>query len=189
MTIAIGIFVGGRGRRMGGADKGLLPLPEGGTVLARLVGQCRTALPHSPIHLIGDARAYADFNLPALTDEPPGIGPLGGLIALLRHSGTHSSAIVLACDMPYVSAALLARLANEAPDAAALAPRRDGHWEPLCARYGTSLLTLAEDAVAAQRLSLQHLFEHLGEKAQPLTLSPEEERQLFDWDTPEDIGA
>lgn len=189
MRYAVGIFVGGRGRRMGGAAKGLLALPDGRRVLERLILEARAGLPDSEIVLVGAAEAYTDFGLRALADEPPGIGPLGGLAALLLHaeSTQRDACVALACDLPFVSRALILRLANELRDAVALAPCREGVWEPLLARYLVSTLPAVREAIAADERSLQKLFRRLGTAASQLPLDTSEERELFDWDTPEDL--
>src|SRR5262245_17154452 len=121
MSLRIGLFVGGRGLRMGGVAKGLLTLPDGETVIGRLLRVCAQALPGSTPVLVGEAAAYAALGLRAIADAPSGVGPLGGLRALLadaRQDG-HAAALVLACDMPHVSAELVQRLAHERPDALA----------------------------------------------------------------------
>ena len=171
---------------MGGAAKGLLPLPNGERLLDRLLAECHAALPDASIVLVGAAEAYAGFELASLADEPSGIGPLGGLAALLadaERAGV-SSVLALACDLPFVSRALITRLANEAPQAHAVAPRRGTIWEPLCARYALSMLSDVRAAIANDQRSLQKLF--LSE-AHALVLSESEERELFDWDSPEDM--
>jgi molybdopterin-guanine dinucleotide biosynthesis protein A len=87
--------------------------------------------------------------------------------------------------MPFVSVGLVERLVA-APDAAIVAPRRNGVWEPLCARYDAQqVLPCALRRVAAGRYSLQSLLEEVG--AAPLSLEPGDAAQLRDWDAPEDM--
>jgi molybdopterin-guanine dinucleotide biosynthesis protein A len=125
--------------------------------------------------------------LPVLPDEPPGVGPLGGLIALLRHAGT-SPALAFACDMPFVSRALVERLLAAPSDAPIVAPRRDARWEPLCARYEPArVLPLALARAASPHHALQALLDEAGAVALPLL--PHEAAELRDWDTPADVTA
>jgi molybdopterin-guanine dinucleotide biosynthesis protein A len=178
-----GVFVGGAGSRMGGAAKGLLRAPEGVT----LVDRWRAILADAgaDVVLVGSAEAYAATGLEAIADDPPGVGPVGGLCALLRRAGP-CPALALGCDMPFVSARLVDRLVN-APPSLALAPRKDGRWEPLFARYdAAAVLPVALDAVARGRRALQAVLDAVGAVALPL--SREEERELRDWDTPEDVA-
>jgi molybdopterin-guanine dinucleotide biosynthesis protein A len=184
----VGVFVGGLAVRMGGQPKGLLRGPEGRTLVDRWTALL--AALDVPVVLVGDARAYAGTGLPALKDEPPGIGPLGGLVALLRHAQEAGarSALAFACDMPFVSRALVDRLLAASPDAPVLAPRRDARWEPLCARYHPGrVLPRAVTLAASSRHSLQRLLDQAS--AVELPLLAHEAGELRDWDTPADVAA
>lgn len=185
----VGIFVGGRGMRLGGTDKGNL-LYEGETLLARLVRTSGQALPGAPVVLVGAAAAYAELGLPVLADEPPGIGPLGGLRALLvsaRDSG-HGAALALACDLPHLGPGLVRRLADEAPGADFVAPRDGELWDTLVARYAVSVLAAVEAAITAGERALQRVPRRLGARAVELAVTDAERRELRDWDTPDDIS-
>jgi molybdopterin-guanine dinucleotide biosynthesis protein A len=184
--LVAGIFVGGAGRRMQGQAKGLLRTPDGVTLVDRLRGLL--AATGAEIVLVGAAEAYASLGLEALADEPPGVGPMGGLAALLRRAGRvdKAQALAVACDLPYVSSALLARLVA-APPAPVVAPVRDGRWEPLCARYDAARVRPVLDGLLAQRRhALQAVLDAAG--AVPLPLLPGEADQLRDWDSPQDIA-
>jgi molybdopterin-guanine dinucleotide biosynthesis protein A len=187
-SLVIGIFVGGRGSRLGGVAKGNLALPSGETLAARLVARSRDALPGTPIVLVGAAEAYAHLGLPAVPDDPQGIGPLGGLRALLAHAEgrgrTH--ALALSCDLPYLEAPLIARLGVEAPAADFLAPRDGELWQTLVARYATASLPVVDATLAAGERALQRVILRLGERATELVLGARERSELRDWDTPED---
>jgi molybdopterin-guanine dinucleotide biosynthesis protein A len=160
---------------MGGRPKGLLLTPEGVPILERWRRMFeRLAV---PLVLVGDAEPYG---MPSIADDPPGVGPMGGLAALLARG----TAVAVACDMPHVTEALLARLIH-APPAPIVAARRGGRWEPFFARYDASLLPRVRASIAAGNRSLQSLFD----QAALLPLEPEEEPLLRDWDTPEDIDS
>jgi molybdopterin-guanine dinucleotide biosynthesis protein A len=192
----IGILVGGRGLRMGGVAKSNLPI-GGRTILERTLDVCRTATLTAtarpvPIWLVGESSAYVASGVSRLPDDPSGIGPLGGLRALLRELAPRGAvALVLAGDLPFVTAELLDRLFHDAPGAAALAPRdSEGRWQPLFARYLPEvLLPEIEHALQQGRRSLQYLFERLADRASRLELSAAEERALRDWDRPSDMIA
>ena len=187
----LGIWVGGRGTRMGGVQKALLRTPDGAeSLLERLLRIAREA-GVSDVVLIGRAElGEVARGIPQLPDATPGIGPLGGLAALLDHAGD-CPAIALACDMPYLSSELLARLARApAGDAQVLAARdpASGKWQPLFARYeGCGMSPQLKAVLAAGASSFQALFQSL--RATELALSPDEHAQLRDWDTPEDMRA
>jgi molybdopterin-guanine dinucleotide biosynthesis protein A len=189
MKLVVGVFVGGKGTRMGGVAKGELRLTTGQTLLDRLLAQCRAALPGTRIVLVGESASRSELALPRVEDAVRGIGPLGGLSALLQHAAEMraDAVLVLANDLPFVSARLLERIAREAPEAEALAPRRDGLWYPLTARYRVSVAEVVGAAIDTGEHSLQRLFARLGTRARELELSAAEFRELRDWDRPEDL--
>jgi molybdopterin-guanine dinucleotide biosynthesis protein A len=185
-AVLAGIFVGGGGTRMGGVAKGLLHAPGGGTLLDRWLALLEEA--SIRIVLVGHHPAYAAYAaehaLSVVGDAPAGIGPLGGLVPLLERADS-ARVLALACDMPFVSASLVERLVA-APDAAVVAPRRDGRWEPLCARYDPArVLPVAHQRIAAGRHALGGLIDAAG--GVELSLEPGEERELEDWDRPADL--
>jgi molybdopterin-guanine dinucleotide biosynthesis protein A len=183
------LFVGGRGARMGGVVKGNLPGPGGERLLERLVNQCWKALPDAPVVLIGETPAHADLGLRSLPDAPAGVGPLGGLRALLLHAKGSGAwgAVALACDLPYLSAHLILRLATESPEAFFLAPREGALWHTLVARYSVLSLPAVDATLAAGERALQRVVGRLGERARALELGATELTELRDWDTPDDI--
>ncbi len=178
----VGIFVGGRSSRYGGVPKGLLTAPTGTqSIVTRLASMARGL--GLDVVLVGEHAAYAGVGIPMLPDPPGASGPLGGLAALIEYAGERS-AVAIACDMPHVTPALLARL-MAAPPAAIVAPKREGRWEPLFARYDAARCREpVRNALAAGRHALKSLLDEVG--AQVLELAPDEARLLHDWDSPED---
>lgn len=125
--------------------------------------------------------------LERVADTPPGIGPLGGLGALLRLARPRL-AIAVACDMPFVTPALVERLARDARNAAVLAPRDPDtrKWQPLFARYDpVHVAPVLEQALGEGVRSFQHLFARLD--VVEFEVDAAERALLRDWDTPEDI--
>jgi len=182
MPDVAGILVGGRALRMGGMAKGLLTTSSGETLVARwrrLFDELG-----SPCWLVGQHEAYADMDIECLSDDPPHIGPLGGLIALLSRAGD-GRAIAVACDMPFVSLELLRKLASYPSGAPVVAPRRGRLWEPLFARYeAPRVIAAARERALSGEHALQGLLDDLG--TDPLPLDASELYQLRDWDRPED---
>jgi molybdopterin-guanine dinucleotide biosynthesis protein A len=187
----VGIFVGGRARRMGGVAKGLLAAPGSTeTLIERLLRMSHQALGAHEAALVGRAPAYAGLGLPFLEDSPPGVGPLGGLCALLETAAERrtSAVIALACDLPHVSARLIEQLGSHAPTAAAVAPRPDGIWQPLLARYDPErALQAARAALEAGERALYCVLDRLGTDAVELPLAAGEVDLLRDWDEPSDL--
>jgi molybdopterin-guanine dinucleotide biosynthesis protein A len=174
---------------MGGVQKALLAAPDGtGTLVARLIRLGHAA--GLEVVLLGEA--VLGDHAPGITQLPDfaaDVGPLAGLASLLRHAAARP-ALCLACDLPWVDAALLSRLATEQPAAMVLAPRapQSGKWESLFARYDSPRVApLLTAALAQGERSFQGLFQRLN--VCELTLSEQEHSALRDWDTPEDMRA
>lgn len=189
-AVAVGLFVGGHGSRFGGVAKGNLRVRNGERLIVRLSEVSRQALPNAPMFLVGNRGEYADLEHETLGDTPPGVGPLGGLRALLRRTAEdgYEAAVALACDLPYVTPELIGRLAREQPGARALAPREDGRWYALTARYSIALLPEIDEALAEHQHSLQKLFTRAGASARRLAVDEGELASLRDWDSPEDLA-
>lgn len=186
----VGIFVGGQARRMGGAAKGNLSY-EGRTILERTLEACRRAMPEPPrVYLVGNSAAYSVSGVQRVDDEPQGRGPIGGLRALLEEAQPFGGyALALAGDMPFLTGALVERLILEQRHAAALAPREGSRWQPLFARYASSEVLAAVDAVLARGdTALQSVLCELGARAAELELSESERAALIDWDRPNDVN-
>lgn len=186
---------------MGGHPKGLLPAPQPNppqdaarplTLVERLATLAQAQ--GLPVVLVGQHADYAGLGLPLLADQPPGRGPLGGLMALLLEAQSRQleSVIALSCDLPYLDHSLLARLCQTATAGFdAVAPRwtppdrAQPIWEPLCARYFLSFVPALRAALSADGPSLQRLLQ--AARTLPLGLAPGEVVQVKDWDSPADL--
>lgn len=195
MKVLTGIFVGGKGSRMGGVAKGLLRAPGGETTLIeRTAALVSRHLYNDPtdgeVVLVGEHPAYAAKPWRSLPDHPPGIGPLGGLIALLEEAARlDQHALAIACDLPYLTGGIIERIASERASAVALAPKFEGWWQPLFARYQPEVvLDVARQVERGGRRSLQAVLSDLGPAAEVFELAPDLQDLLDDWDTPEDMG-
>jgi len=181
--VLLGVLAGGRGTRMGGRDKSRMPAPYTREALAARIVRLGQGLGFACALVGGEPLPQVAH----LIDEPAGIGPIGGLRALLAHADG-APVIAVACDLPRVTEALLARLANESPGAAVLCPRdpETGKWQPLFARYDAQrILPALLAAIAAGTHSMQTVFRAL--EVTELSLSPDERAALTDWDEPADL--
>jgi molybdopterin-guanine dinucleotide biosynthesis protein A len=150
------ILVGGRARRFGGRDKSALRV-DGRTILE---WQLAALAPLTDDVLISvgvgtdvesSFRWLANHVARVVTDRVPECGPLGGLDAALA-AARDETLIVLACDMPCVTTALLAHLVAGADGVDAVVPRTERGYHPLCAVYNRR----CHDAVA-RRLARREL--------------------------------
>jgi molybdopterin-guanine dinucleotide biosynthesis protein A len=135
--VAGAILAGGSARRLGGVAKGL-EVVDGMRMVDRVAAALRAFT--AEILLVG-ARTSVAASLPKLrtvADEFPGAGPLGGIISALRATGRDT--LVVAWDMPFVTARVLGALVDAPADADASVPWSDDQLEPLCALYRASAL-------------------------------------------------
>ena len=124
------ILAGGNSSRMG-ADKSQLLL-DGKTFIERISEELLSVV--ASVKIIGK-RSGQDIKLASAPDIFPRWGALGGVHAALAACNSPWAAIV-ACDLPFISGALIARLASLQENVAAVAPiQSDGRPQPLCALY------------------------------------------------------
>src|SRR5829696_8721619 len=122
------ILAGGASRRMG-TDKSQLLIER--QTFADRIAKTLLAVTASVTLVGGQARA----NLPSVADVYPQWGALGGLHAALS-ACKREWAIVVACDLPFVTAELFSFLAGKRLDHDAVVPvQQDGRPQPLAALY------------------------------------------------------
>jgi len=129
------ILAGGESSRMG-RDKALLDL--GGVPLIVRTARLVESVAGPPI-AVGNPDAYRPLGLRAIADDWPVAGPLGGIATALRASDA-PWALVVACDLPYLTQAWLEYLIARtlASEADAVVPMNERGAEPLCATYHKS---------------------------------------------------
>ena len=161
LKISAAILAGGRATRFGGADKASLVV--GGS---RIVERQLAALAgvSDDVRIVAnDAARYADLGVRVVPDAIAGAGPLGGLYTALLDA-RHDCVIVLACDLPFVPAALLERLAAESgtgQQVDAVVPRTARGLEPLCAVYRKDCAARARAQIARGDLRMTALLADL----------------------------
>jgi molybdopterin-guanine dinucleotide biosynthesis protein A len=150
------ILAGGRARRFGGHAKGAL-LVGGRSIFDRQVAELSLVV--DDILLVGDpAPTAASSMVRPIPDRVPGCGPLGGLDAALA-AARGSSLVLVACDMPFVTAAFLGHLLALTSDADAVVPRTERGYHPLCAAYTRGCQAAVTSRLAARRLEMVGLLE------------------------------
>lgn len=153
------ILAGGAARRFGGAPKGLARIGD-----RRSIDRVADALASATdrmLLLTNDPHAAAWLpNVPVFGDIEPGAGSLEGIRSALARAGT--AVVVVAWDMPFVSAALVSALRDAAADGAtAVVPDGPHGVEPLCAFYAARCLPTATALLAAGERRARALAEHV----------------------------
>ncbi len=104
------VLAGGQGRRMGGVDKGLVPL-DGRPMIVHVLDRLAPQVDEILINANQNVERYAALGHPVVPDLVQGFaGPLAGLHAGL--TATRAARIVtVPCDSPFFPRDLVARLA------------------------------------------------------------------------------
>jgi molybdopterin-guanine dinucleotide biosynthesis protein A len=159
------LLAGGQSSRMG-RDKALLPFGDG-PLASHIAVQIREAA--GSVTLIGPPERYAHLGFPVIPDAIPGCGPLGGLLTALRSTSADWNLIV-ACDMPHLTAAFLAGLLNaaEVTDPDCLIAESEGRRHPLCAVYHRRVLPAAETAINRKLFKMHDFIASLRTEAWPV---------------------
>ena len=161
-SLAVVILAGGESLRIGGG-KPLRILGER-TLLARAL-EAAKAWSDDVAVSIRDPGQVGDLAVPALVDDSRVAGPVAGLAAALRHTRERSKPFLLTipCDMPFLPADLVLRLADAVGDdvSAALASS-GGHLHPVCALWRSSALDQLPDFLDSGGRSLKGFAEHVG---------------------------
>jgi molybdopterin-guanine dinucleotide biosynthesis protein A len=129
-ALAAAILAGGQAKRLGGVNKGTLTIGAA-AIVDRQLAALRQVTSH--VFVVGTGSpVWTKRGLRVVPDEIPGMGALGGIYTAIVRSPCDRT-LVAACHMPFVSAALLRRLAAEHADV--VIPRTVRGYEPLCAIY------------------------------------------------------
>ena len=127
--IAAFILAGGASRRMG-TDKSQLRLEQ--QTFTERIAETLLEITDS-VTLVG--RDSDDTSFPSVADVYPKWGALGGIHAALA-ACLREWAIIVACDLPFVTAELFLHLAAQRLDHDAVVPiQQDGRPQPLAALY------------------------------------------------------
>lgn len=188
--ISLVIQAGGQSQRMG-EDKAL-KLFLGRPLVQRVVERL---IPIADEVLLTTNRPerYGFLGIRLVPDLIPGLGPLGGLYTALA-SASYPTVAVVACDLPFASAALLEQAAKSLveQDADIVIPRTIKGLEPLHAVYRRSTcLPVVRSAIKKGQLKVIDWFPLVRVREQP----PQEVNQLdpsgltfWNINTPEDFN-
>lgn len=139
-----GFVQAGGGSTRFGTDKALVRL--GGKTMLERTGELLATVCDT-VTIVAPAGKYSDSPWPVLTDGWPGQGPLGGirsaLAAIQDPKAPPLWALILSCDMPFLTQEFLAELCVRASHSSALVvvPLQSATgFEPLCACWNAEAL-------------------------------------------------
>ena len=179
------ILAGGAARRMGGGDKGLLPLGRT-TVLGHATERLAPQVSALALNANGDPQRFDALGLPVLPDEAPDRpGPLAGVLAAMEWAAARGAARVVtaAADTPFLPRDLVARLERAGPGivlAATPGPVRHP-------TFGLWPVSLAADLRAAMALGVRKVTAWTDRHGAAEAAFPDE-AAFFNVNTPEDLA-
>ena len=148
------VLSGGESRRMG-TDKAFLTLAK--VPLIEHVLRALRSVCSDIIIVTNTPERYAACNALIVTDALEKRGPLTGVYSgLLRSAEVYN--MVVACDMPFLNAALITYMAGLISGYDIVAPRIAGRIEPLHAIYSRGLLPVIEDHIRRDDQRVQSIF-------------------------------
>ena len=134
------VLAGGQSKRIG-ANKAFLDV-GGRPIIERVLEQM--SLVAQEVFLVANALdEYAHLDYPIVPDVFPGKGALGGVYSGLK-AARNPQVLVVGCDMPFLSAALLRYMILLTPGYDIVAPRTEKGIEPLHALYAKACLPTME---------------------------------------------
>ena len=171
-----------------GRDKALLPFNE--QPLVAHIAQILAPMFAEIIVVTANAQTAEAAHLPAVADNFPNRGPLGGIQAALKHFG--APAFVVACDMPFLNADFIRHLCADFGDDTARVPLSDEGFEPLHAIYAPSCLPIFERYLRldGKMPSLRRVLQEVSASwvGAAVTREFDGELKMFEnWNTPEDV--
>jgi molybdopterin-guanine dinucleotide biosynthesis protein A len=122
--LSAAVLAGGKSERMG-QDKAFLRLEPAGPMLLEIVLDRLRSVADDLLIVANDLDRHEGFGARVVPDVIPGFGTLSGIHAALS-AATHEHCLVVACDMPLLSPAVLAYLAELPRDYDVLVPQTPG---------------------------------------------------------------
>lgn len=189
------ILAGGLATRMGGGDKGRLPLGDG-TLLSHVTARLAPQVDSMALNANGDPARFADTGLPVLPDSIDGYaGPLAGVLAGLDWAADQGATHVVsaAADTPFFPRDLVDRLliaakrdGSDIALAATLDPQRGAMRQPT---FGLWPVALRDDLRAALNDGLRKVVLWTDKHgAATASFLPTPHDPFFNVNTPEDLA-
>ena len=188
MTAPLGVILaGGLATRMGGGDKGLLPLGEG-TILGHVIDRLGPQVAGLALNANGDPARFAGLGLPVVADSIDGFaGPLSGVLAGLDWAATQGAShiVTAAADTPFLPADLVARLTRAGGAQGLALAASPGGRQPT---FGLWPVALRDDLRAALTGGLRKVILWTGQHGAGTAEFPDD-AAFFNVNTPQDLAT
>ncbi len=171
-----------------GKDKAWLEI-DGRPMIQRVIEELLRVTP--AVSVIANGPEYDRLGLPVLADLNPSIGPLEAIRVALAGS-LAPRVLLVACDLPFVTAELLEFLLHRVEGYQATVPlSSDGRLEPLCAVYSTEALEPVTELIRSGERKVSRLFDRVRARLIPfedLSQLAGAERFFINVNTPDDYA-
>lgn len=190
LPLSVALLAGGSGSRLGGTQKALIPWKKG-TLLSEFLYTFLKVT--DDLFVITNHPLPEPYHtLPAYPDLIPGKGPLSGIHTALSVS-KHPLVLIVACDMPFVTAdaaSWLLQHANQKPQKVII-PQGIHGPEPMFGIWPVVVLNVLEDWLRKDNpLKIMHFLEyHSLVSIVPSDMNRIDSNFFFNINTPEDLGA
>lgn len=158
MELSAIILAGGKSSRMG-SDKGLIPL-KGKPMIQWVIDAVRPITKNINIIANENLEQYKVFGFPVFTDIQQGKGPLTGIYTGLHHTPSENN-IVLSCDSPNVSTALIQCLITHHNGYEVSIVKKAGKTHPLIGIYNKSCLRTFKQLLNQNQLKVMAALENV----------------------------
>lgn len=181
------ILAGGKNIRMG-RKKAFINV-EGNTIIDRILNIFNEVF----LEVLIVSNTPEDFSytgLKVVTDIIPDKGSLGGLYTGLINM-TYEKCFVVACDMPFISKALV-KYIIDIPTYDIVVPKIEGGYEPLFACYSRKCADLAKRRLEEGNLRISDLYSYFNVKEiseDEIKKFDRSMRSLVNINTPEDLTS
>jgi molybdenum cofactor guanylyltransferase len=180
------ILAGGQSLRMG-RNKALIEID--GLPLIKRVHSTLSALFPELLIVTNSPENYQFLNCTCVPDQFVGEGSLAGIHSALFNA-RNDLVFVTACDMPFLSSAVIRQICALAGNHDIVVPESQTGLEPLQALYRKSCLPAVEQMLKAERRKILWLYEQLDTRIvqwQEICQLPGADRAFQNLNTPEDL--
>ena len=150
------ILAGGKALRMGGADKAFLEIDDEPIIKRQL--RCLKRIFKEIIIVTNSVKEYKHLRgVRVVSDVLPDRGPLGGIYSgLLASKSSHN--FIAACDMPFLSFALIKYIVASSDAYDIIIPKIKKKFHPLFGVYSKNCIPAIEEALKRDRLKVAGIF-------------------------------
>ncbi len=152
------ILAGGKAIRLNGIKKGLIKI-NNVPIIEHLIYTINTFCNKIIIVTNDDVYDYLKSEkISIIQDLIKDTGPIGGIHTGLFHTNTNKN-IVLSCDMPYLTRAIIQLLSAHKDISDIVVPKIKQEIHPLCGIYSKSILPLINNQVQSGDFKLKNLLQ------------------------------